>query len=852
MNRKEYVRHFGLPGGRASLGTLVVLIGTVMVGIAFFAEAPRPSTEAVASAIGSVRAQIQQRGITPAEMAKLDARLRMLLAPTKVRLTELSRSKNGGLLRLQAPLPSSLNLSRAKAACVGVPVPTEGRSSDSSLPGLYRYETLNGAPAIDVVVDSSSPGLLPVIARRLGARLEGAVFPKASATMAVPLSGFTELLADPDVSRIRTPVRNEPYMNNALVDTHTTVVHDSWKYHGDGAIYAAVDTGIDWSHKDFRNPDGTTRILFIWDQTDNSGTPPSGYTYGTEWSAAQINAGACTEADNNVTDWGHGTSTTGIAAGNGSSTGGTYMGQADRADIILVKSDLTDTHIEDGLSYIKAKAQSLGRPVSINMSFGSGWGPHDGGDDLSYWIDNSLGVSDSSTGIALTAAAGNDTGKNMHAGGDICTEANPATGYNTDDTNVQAYSYDWNGAGDAGQPMVMEFYIPASANVQVRAWIPLIYGGTWTYAATAWLAVNSSNSGYYNLTRGSYLDSFVGDPTTTATSNTFGVYLDFQKPMTDYYNSALQYVYVDYDYATTTESTYGGDLYYQPSGWNGPVSIIIQFRQNGGGGSGARVDGYLPSWTYGYFASASEDCTNRYLGGDDAEMINGPAAAHEVLAVGAHVTKTAWTDSNGTAQSTSETLDDIASYSSEGPLRGQAEGDAVVNDQKPNLTAPGEVIVTTLSSQLGASWYSGSPQSTRIVQETPADKHIAESGTSFSSAQVSGAAAIMLGADPFLTLGEIRADLQNGARSDSFTGTTPNNVWGYGKLTLDATLALFADLVHKGTDPATTLPALHGAVGNTYTDSGAASGTGLYFYRVDVTGDTLRLAKSGSDVVLTW
>lgn len=79
----------------------------------------------------------------------------------------------------------------------------------------------------------------------------------------------------------------------------------------------------------------------------------------------------------------------------------------------------------------------------------------------------------------------------------------------------------------------------------------------------------------------------------------------------------------------------------------------------------------------------------------------------------------------------------------------------------------------------------------------------------------------------------------------------PNDLWGYGKLTLTASLDRFADLVYRGTS-ATALTPLHGGVGGTYTDPGAASGTDLYFYRVDVPGDGLRVARSGSDVVLTW
>ncbi|HKZ01045.1 MAG TPA: hypothetical protein VJ180_02340, partial [Pyrinomonadaceae bacterium] len=39
---------------------------------------------------------------------------------------------------------------------------------------------------------------------------------------------------------------------------------------GKGVIVGIVDTGIDWTHKDFIRADGTSRILYIWDQMDES------------------------------------------------------------------------------------------------------------------------------------------------------------------------------------------------------------------------------------------------------------------------------------------------------------------------------------------------------------------------------------------------------------------------------------------------------------------------------------------------------------------------------------------------------------------------------------------------------
>ena len=83
---------------------------------------------------------------------------------------------------------------------------------------------------------------------------------------------------------------------------------------GKGVVVGVVDTGIDWTHDDFKNADGTTRIKYLWDQRGGfMPTPPPGFTYGSEFSAAAIDANQYVSSDGT----GHGTFIAGIAAGNG-------------------------------------------------------------------------------------------------------------------------------------------------------------------------------------------------------------------------------------------------------------------------------------------------------------------------------------------------------------------------------------------------------------------------------------------------------------------------------------------------------------------------------------------------------
>lgn len=57
---------------------------------------------------------------------------------------------------------------------------------------------------------------------------------------------------------------------------------------GQGVLVGTIDSGIDYSHPDFRNEDGTTRIVALWDQTI-PGNPPQGYDIGTLYTRDQIN-----------------------------------------------------------------------------------------------------------------------------------------------------------------------------------------------------------------------------------------------------------------------------------------------------------------------------------------------------------------------------------------------------------------------------------------------------------------------------------------------------------------------------------------------------------------------------------
>src|SRR5579859_773726 len=178
---------------------------------------------------------------------------------------------------------------------------------------------------------------------------------------------------------------------------------------GQGVLVGIVDSGIDYRNPDFKNPNGTTRIKYIWDQT-SKGKAPAGFAYGNECASSSINNGSCTERDLE----GHGTHVAGIAAGNGrSSNPARYIGVANQADIVMVKLRGTaETDVVDGCRYLIQKAQQLREPVVINLSLGKGGEPHDGSGTLGQALTKLTGP-----GRIIVAAAGNESLRAGHASG---------------------------------------------------------------------------------------------------------------------------------------------------------------------------------------------------------------------------------------------------------------------------------------------------------------------------------------------------------------------------------------------------------------------------------------------------
>lgn len=173
---------------------------------------------------------------------------------------------------------------------------------------------------------------------------------------------------------------------------------------GEGVLVAVIDSGIDYSHPDFRNEDGTTRILALWDQTI-PGAPPEGFDIGSLYTREQINEALNTPMPERLelvpsTDLsGHGTHVAGIAAGNGRASNGRYRGVASQSELIVVKlgTSMGDsfprtTQLMQGIDFAIRTAVIEGNPVAINISFGNNYGSHTGLSLLETFINDAANI----------------------------------------------------------------------------------------------------------------------------------------------------------------------------------------------------------------------------------------------------------------------------------------------------------------------------------------------------------------------------------------------------------------------------------------------------------------------------
>ncbi|ONI44674.1 peptidase S8 and S53 subtilisin kexin sedolisin [Candidatus Epulonipiscium fishelsonii] len=249
------------------------------------------------------------------------------------------------------------------------------------------------------------------------------------AVISIPRQHVNNLIQYTQVEYMEAPKLLNYNLNKSMQISCVKSVQNNRPYElkGKGVLLGIIDSGIQYAHRDFINPDGTTRIEAIWDQSI-PGNPPAGFKMGSLYTKEQINEalrqpnryarlGIVPSEDTN----GHGTHVAGIAGGNGRSSNGAYVGGAPEADFLVVKLGIPgkeealvrNVEIMLAIKFIIDYAKKLQKPVVINISNGMNEGPHDGKALIEQFIDD---ISEEwKTNIVI--GAGNEGGGNTHTNG---------------------------------------------------------------------------------------------------------------------------------------------------------------------------------------------------------------------------------------------------------------------------------------------------------------------------------------------------------------------------------------------------------------------------------------------------
>jgi subtilisin family serine protease len=492
-------------------------------------------------------------------------------------------------------------------------------------------------------------------------------------TAFLPIEGLDILSEEDVIQRIKPSRKLHLRMDTAMGAVKLPEFKNQTGLTGKGVIIGIIDSGIDPKHPAFAG-----RILHIWDQTlPGPGVAEGGY--GAEFTGAQLIISQDTG--------GHGTHVAGIAAGNDAS----YGGVAPEAELVVIRSDLQDAHIADGVRYIFRIAKELGCPAVVNLSLGGHADAHDGSDSLSKVIDAETGP-----GRIVCCAAGNEGNANIH-----------------------------------GQTT-----IPSGCTRGMRFNVPLNQVGI------VWL-----NAWY---SKDSELEVSLRSPN--------GFVTPFQKIISDG-NAAQDYQLPD---ARVQLATPG------PDKANSDHNFFVQIRGIGpsqvmGGIWQLRVrnncstDTRLDVWTL-------DDSSSVFFTGKsvkDALKIGSPGAASSAITVAAYTTKTNYTDIDQQVREMGLELHTVSEFSSEGPLRNDG--------QKPDVTAPGAMIVSTLSADANFD------RSSMINS-----KFVVQAGTSMATPFVSGLVALLLQRDPKLDPAAVKELLRKNSAIPGKPPGTFDERWGYG------------------------------------------------------------------------
>jgi len=453
-----------------------------------------------------------------------------------------------------------------------------------------------------------------------------------------PVEALRALADEPAVRFVEISRRRPALLNASRVEIGAEKVHQGaglpQAYQGEGVIVGVLDSGIDFTHPDFKDANGS-RLQYLLEFTQGGGQ--------NVWTKSDLdnNPGSVTQRDGNGGN-GHGTHVAGIAAGGGR-LNPAMRGIAAHADLIFVKGirhpdsegGFGDDDIIAGCQFIFQKAAEIGKPAVINLSLGAPGGPLDGTLLSEQALSNLTGP-----GKIVVAAAGNEGNDFIHAGGT-------------------------SQAGILNETLLLPNKKEQLAEVDM--WYQK---GT---IAEVFIFAYDNNLIFLAETNAVPVGQAIGVTAFQVSGQTIGYFTIDAKTVQDPRNG-------------------DGQVVFKIGNNNDPNVDVSKYVW--GIGSRGQQQGRLDLWvSNGKFRNQIAGFPNETeMPGNTDLTVGTPACAKKVIAVGSYVTKNEWVDVDGATRVWKETnqIGQRSDFSSIGPTR---DGRIL-----PNIAAPGELMFSALSS----------------------------------------------------------------------------------------------------------------------------------------------------------
>ncbi len=554
------------------------------------------------------------------------------------------------------------------------------------------------------------------------------------ASVVIPVNALSIFNGSSAVTRMEgAPSRMRPCndtlrLRNSIVAVQQGLSPLPQAYNGEGIVMGFVDTGIDFTHPDFIDGNGKTRVKYYWDMNQPVGVfTPLPYGYGQAWNQTEIDNGLANNSSATI-EWGHGSNVAGAATSNGRANG-QEKGGAPKCDIVMVAfnfNNQTASELTDAVNYIYTAADSLHEPCVINASLGDYNGSHDGLDLQALMIDSMIMAKQ--PGREFVAAAGNAGGIPYHLH-DSLTSAT--------DTSFTWFQYD---AGNVD--------IPVFADTADFDYINFA------------IAVDKVGKGYYSergSTRFSTIKDFLLKVDTVNLKNTHG------DPLGQIIYYAQQYFPGCYsmEYVINTDST----NYYWRLITTGRGRFDAWALSSSGGTDIVDTSGlYINPAKYPGIKHYKEPDVNQ-------TVCSSFQCTKQVITVANYTNRQCWKDSKLVDTCLLNNIPGtIASNSSWGPTRNYRL-------IKPDIAGAGNNTLSALPLALKSGYLSGAPD-----QVDSGGWHDLDGGTSLASPGVASVAALYMQRYPTAKYLDVWYALTHCDSVDKYTGAVPNYIFGYGKV----------------------------------------------------------------------